>query len=653
MINKILIANRGEIAVRIAKTCKKMNIKVACIYSKQDEDAYHLNYADEIYYLGEDPLKGSYLNQRKILDIVKKSNSDAVHPGYGFLSENYKFAKLLESNKKIFIGPPASAIKLMGDKITSKKLAKKAGVNCIPGINEVINNDKIALKISKSIGYPIMIKASAGGGGKGMRIAYTDKELISYINSAKNEAKNAFGDDRIFLEKYIENPRHIEIQILGDQFGNIIWLGDRECSIQIRHQKIIEEAPSSFIDNQLRKEMGKQSISLAKAVGYFSAGTVEYVVNDKKDFYFLEMNTRLQVEHPVTEETTGYDLVEEMINIANKKKLKIKQSEIKIKGWSFESRVCAENPLKNFMPSAGKIKFLKFPKDDIRLESGYREGEEVSIYYDPLIAKIISKGKDRYEAIDKMLKALEQIYIDGIDTNINFLMDIYRSNNFKIGKFDTNFIEKYYDDGYSGNIREDKDFLIINLLALAHKLTYLNEINANKINIKNTFISEVDGNASKIEALKIKENKYKIRFKNKTLLIYIKKIEESPIFLIIFEENKYYGLVKSIQEKLNISYRGVNKNVIILKLSSYNNSKKIPIKKQKNKEKKLIAPMPGRVVKVLVKVGQKVDAGQLLLILDAMKMENTINATEQGTIKKILVNNDETVIAEQDLIILS
>ncbi len=652
MIKKILIANRGEIAIRIAKTVNKMGMKVVGIYSKQDEQANHLNYCDETYFLGEDPLKGSYLNQKKILEIASYSNSDAIHPGYGFLSENAKFAKLLSNNSKIFIGPPASAIKLMGDKITSKKIANKAGVNCIPGINEVITNSTKALQAAKKIGYPIMIKASAGGGGKGMRVANNEKELISHLSSAKNEARNAFGDDRVFLEKYIENPRHIEIQILGDKHNNYLWLGDRECSIQRRHQKIIEEAPSSFLDEETRKEMGNQSIMLAKEVGYYSAGTVEYVVNKNKEFFFLEMNTRLQVEHPVTEETTGIDLVEQMINIANNKKLKLKQEKIQVKGWSFESRLCAESPTKNFMPSAGKIKSFKIPRTNIRVEAGYQEGEEVSIFYDPLLAKIISKGKTREEAAKYMVKTLEKTYIDGIDTNIDFLIDIFNNKNFLSGNIDTNFISNNYIKGYTGKLKEGSKNLIVSLLAFAHKLYYLIEINKNPASISKVFFVDTEKKIIKIEIISIIENIFTLKVNKKDIKMKVHREEDVPIYEIVIAEKKYIGTVKNNVDALKVYYQGSIADVKVFKLTVFKNLKKIPINQIKKKDKKLTSPMPGKVVKILVKEGQKVKQGEILLILDAMKMENTITSIEEGIVKKIMVKNNDAVIADQDLIIL-
>ena len=440
MIKKVLIANRAEIAIRVAKTCKKMGIKTVGVFSKDDSMSLHLKYCDESFLLGKDPLKGSYLNIEKIVNIAKDVAADAIHPGYGFLSENSKFVKKLNKENIIFIGPSYKAIELMGDKIESKKIAKKAGVNCIPGYENAIENINHGLKEAKSIGYPVMIKASAGGGGKGMRIARNNNEFEELFIAAKNEAMNAFGDDRVFIEKYIEQPRHIEMQILSDNHGNILWLGERECSIQRRHQKIIEESPSSFINASIRNKMGEQAVSLAKAVNYSSAGTVEFVVDKNQNFYFLEMNTRLQVEHPVTELVTGLDLVEEMINVANNKKLAFSQKDIKVKGWSFESRLCAESPKKSFLPCAGRIENINYPTEDIRVDFGYKSGGEVSIYYDSLLAKIISFGKNRDEALAKMLNALSEVSIVGIDTNIDFLMDIYKQKSFSLGDINTNFI---------------------------------------------------------------------------------------------------------------------------------------------------------------------------------------------------------------------
>ena len=540
MIKKVLIANRGEIAIRIAKSCKKLGIKTVGVFSKDDSASLHLTYCDESYLLGDDPLKGSYLNTEKLIEISKKFSVDAIHPGYGFLSENSGFVKELNKEKIIFIGPSHKAIELMGDKIESKKIAKKAGVNCIPGYEHAIKNVREGLNEAKKIGYPVMIKASAGGGGKGMRIAKDKNEFEELLTAAKNEALNAFGDDRVFIEKYIEKPRHIEMQILADNHGNIIWLGERECSIQRRHQKIIEEAPSSFIDNVTRVKMGEQAISLAKEVNYSSAGTVEFVVDQKQNFYFLEMNTRLQVEHPVTELVTGIDLVEEMIHVANNKKLKIKQNDVKVQGWAFESRLCAESPKKNFLPSAGRLVNINYPVGDIRVDNGYQSGGEVSIYYDSLLAKIISKGKDRNDALSKMQIALRDVAVEGIETNIDFLMDIYKKEVFAKGEINTNFIAETYDNGYEGKIDNKKEQESIILLAISYHINYLYSINTDIKNIsKNWVVSwqydeyEININSIKDNFISImlnnslKELSYQIDYINKIIQVYIneKKIK--------------------------------------------------------------------------------------------------------------------------------
>ena len=424
MIKKILIANRGEIACRVIKTAKKMGIKTVAVYSEADEYSKHVLEADESILIGPPPASESYLSIKKIIDATKKTNSDAIHPGYGFLSENSNFVQKLSKTKIKFIGPNIKAIKIMGDKIQSKNLAIKARVNTIPGFNEVIKDDAHALSIAEDVGFPLMIKASAGGGGKGMRIVKNKKEIKDAFQLASSEAKTSFGDARVFIEKYIEKPRHIEIQVLADQFGNVIHLGERECSIQRRHQKIIEEAPSSVISIKLRNEMGEQAKALAKEVSYQSVGTVEFIVDQKNNFYFLEMNTRLQVEHPVTEEITGIDLVEQMIKIADGKELKIRQEDVKINGWSMEARIYAEDPIRNFLPSVGRVKKYMEPKSEknVRLDSGIIDGSDVSINYDPMLAKLIVKEKNRKQCINTIIKALNSYYLRGFNNNIKFLI---------------------------------------------------------------------------------------------------------------------------------------------------------------------------------------------------------------------------------------
>ncbi|KAG1702816.1 Propionyl-CoA carboxylase alpha chain, mitochondrial [Nymphon striatum] len=457
MFKKILIANRGEIACRVIKTAKKMGIATVAVYSDADANALHVKMADEAIHIGPPPANESYIVIEKIMDAIKQSGAEAVHPGYGFLSENPKFAEALKKAKVAFIGPPVGAIEAMGDKITSKKLAQEAGVSTVPGHMDLIEDADEAIKISKQIGYPVMIKASAGGGGKGMRIAWNDEDAREGFQSSKNEAKNSFGDDRIFIEKFVTQPRHIEIQVLGDNHGNCIYLGERECSIQRRNQKVIEEAPSPFLDEKTRKAMGEQAVALSKAVDYSSAGTVEFIVDGDKNFYFLEMNTRLQVEHPVTELITGIDLVEQMIRAAYGEKLAIKQEDIKLTGWAIESRLYAEDPYRNFLPSIGRLTKYRPPQEGetdngtiVRNDTGVFEGGEISMFYDPMIAKLCTWGEDRPTAIHAMREALDGFEVEGIGHNLPFLSAVMDHDKFCSGNITTAFIEEEYPDGFAG-----------------------------------------------------------------------------------------------------------------------------------------------------------------------------------------------------------
>ena len=650
MIKKVLIANRGEIAIRIAKSCKKLGIKTVGVYSKDDSTSLHLTYCDESHLLGDDPLKGSYLNIEKLIEISKKLSVDAIHPGYGFLSENSGFVKKLNKEKIIFIGPSYKAIELMGDKIESKKIAKKAGVNCIPGYEHAIKNVREGLNEAKKIGYPVMIKASAGGGGKGMRIAKDKNAFQELLTAAKNEALNAFGDDRVFIEKYIEKPRHIEMQILADNHGNIIWLGERECSIQRRHQKIIEEAPSLFIDNVTRVKMGEQATSLAKEVNYSSAGTVEFVVDQKQNFYFLEMNTRLQVEHPVTELVTGIDLVEEMIHVANNKKLKLKQNDVKVQGWAFESRLCAESPKKNFLPSAGRLVNIRYPVGDIRVDNGYQSGGEVSIYYDSLLAKIISKGKDRNEALRKMQIALRDVAVEGVETNIDFLMDIYKKELFSKGQINTNFIAETYENGYEGKIDNKNELESIILLAISYHINYLYSVNTDIKNISKNWIVSWQYDKFEISINSIKDNFISIMLNN-SLKELSYQIDYINNFIQVYvNEKKIKGRVNNQKNILTVFFNGTETNLNIFRKNTYKLYKILPKENINNKFKNILSPMPGKVTKVLVKEKDKVQEGDSLLILDAMKMENIIKSDFNGTIKKISVKENQSVSADEMLI---
>ena len=648
-IKKILIANRGEIAVRIANTCKKLKIKTVGIYSKQDEDSYHLTLMDEKVFLSNDPLNESYLNIKKIVDICKKLKVDAVHPGYGFLSENYQFSKLLSKNKIIFIGPPPEAVRAMGDKISSKKIALKANVNCIPGINKEVKSLEQAFNILTDIGLPVMIKASAGGGGKGMRIVYKKEDLKELLRSAKSEAKNAFGDDRIFIEKYIENPRHIEIQVLGDKYGKIISLGERECSIQRRHQKIIEEAPSSFLDESTRKEMGEQAVRLAKQVKYFSAGTVEFVVDKNRNFYFLEMNTRLQVEHPVTEEITGIDLVKEMIMIAQGEKISIDDNKLSIKGWSIEARLCSEDPSKEFLPSAGKIKKMALPTI-VRIDKGYVEGDVVSIYYDSLLAKIISKGSDRKSAINKLIEALELINIRGVQTNQDFLINILSSDEFSKAKFDTNFISKKYKDGFAAKNVDGKKLEIMAIAALASQLHYLREINNDFSKISKEWILISENKSFEFKLISISEVGFVLDKNQKKFFVELYIDPTSYICKIKINDNFYNLRVNKDQNVYEVFYGGNFSQINIFRSSEYESLKSLPKNPIKEENNYLVSPMPGKVVDVLVKEGDIISVGKTLIILDAMKMENILKSETKVRVLKVFVKKDEAVSAEQNLI---
>ena len=485
MFDKILIANRGEIACRVMKTAKKMGIKTVAVFSDADRNALHVKMADEAVNIGPPPANQSYIDIDKVIAAVKETNAKAVHPGYGFLSENSKFAKALADIGVIFVGPPASAIESMGDKITSKKIAQEAGVNTVPGYMGVINDDDEALRISKKIGYPVMIKASAGGGGKGMRIAWNDTEVKEGFQSSKNEAASSFGDDRIFIEKFVTQPRHIEIQVLADSKGNCIYLGERECSIQRRNQKVVEEAPSSFLDEKTRREMGEQACKLAKAVGYSSAGTVEFIVDKDKNFFFLEMNTRLQVEHPVTELITNIDLVEQMILVAAGKPLSIAQKDVKLTGWAMESRLYAEDPYRNFLPSIGRLTRYRPPAEIknenfiVRNDTGVYEGGEISMYYDPMIAKLCTWAPNRAEAIEQMRIALDRFEVEGIGHNLPFLSAVMDHEKFVSGNITTAFIAEEFSEGFNGvDLNNDK---IKHLAACAAAMNRVAEIRRTKV----------------------------------------------------------------------------------------------------------------------------------------------------------------------------
>ncbi len=655
MFKKILIANRGEIACRIAKTCKKMGIATIGIYSDVDKNSMHLQYVDEAVNIGPADSSKSYLNIENIIKAAKEKKADAVHPGYGFLSENAEFSKALEKAKIIFIGPSIEAIQSMGDKIISKRIAKKAGVNIIPGVDGAIKNVEDAIKAAKEIGYPVMVKASAGGGGKGMRVAKDKKELISGFQSAKNEAKKSFGDDRVFIEKFIFRPRHIEIQILADVYGNMVYLGERECSVQRRHQKVIEESPSSLVDEDMRKEMGEQALLLAKAVNYSSAGTVEFVASNDKSFYFLEMNTRLQVEHPVTELVTGIDLVEKMINISAKKPLGLVQSDIKLNGWSVEARIYAENPIRNFAPSIGRLrKFIPPTHEDmsIRLDSGVQEGGEISMYYDPMIAKLISYGEDRIDACNKLSSALDAFVIKGVSTNIPFVNSVLTNKKFLSGNITTAFLEEEYPTGYTGLLKSKSKLFLISITSLAmeaikikrkSKLTkgnYVVTTAKHYFELKYEIISNDINNLFKI----------KVEHNSKLYEVAVSWNIGDPILQITLDAETFLMQVSKSLSKYNICHAGFDVQSKVTECEIFNLSKLIPKKVKNTLSKTLISPMPGQVIKVCISENQKVNLGEDLIILDAMKMENILKADKDIIVKKINVKAGDIVSVDQELI---
>ena len=663
MFDRLLIANRGEIACRVMKTAKQMGIKTIAVFSDADRQALHVQMADESVNIGPPPANQSYIDIEKVISAVEETKANAVHPGYGFLSENAKFAKALSDIGVTFIGPPERAIKSMGDKITSKKIAQDAGVNTVPGYMGIINDDKEAVRISKEIGYPVMIKASAGGGGKGMRIAWNDTEVKEGYESSKNEAASSFGDDRIFIEKFVTQPRHIEIQVLADTQGNCIYLGERECSIQRRNQKVVEEAPSSFLDEKTRKEMGEQACKLAKAVGYFSAGTVEFIVDKDKNFYFLEMNTRLQVEHPVTELITGVDLVEEMISTAAGKPLSLSQKDIKLNGWAIESRLYAEDPYRNFLPSIGRLTRYRPPTEVkekaviVRNDTGVFEGGEISMYYDPMIAKLCTWAPNRAKAIEQMRTALDRFELEGIGHNLPFLSAVMDHERFVSGNITTAFIAEEYPDGFNGvDLSDDK---IIDLAACAAAMNRVAEIRRTKISgrmdnherrVGDDWVVQISGKVFSVN-VSADTNGANVIFEDKTSIrITGDWFPGKKIANMNANGNKLVIKMSKLTGGFRMRTRGADLKVLVrsprqAELSEYMQEKLPP-----DTSKMLLCPMPGLIVKIDVKAGQEVQEGQPLCTVEAMKMENILRAERTGTIAKINSNVGDS-LAVDDVIL--
>ncbi len=655
MFDKILIANRGEIACRIIRTARRMGIKTVAVYSEADTNAVHVSMADEAVFIGQSPASESYLSIERLLTAIESTGAQAVHPGYGFLSENANFANALKKANVAFIGPDIHAIEVMGDKIESKKLAQDASVNTIPGYTGVIKNEKEASKIAKDIGFPVMIKAAAGGGGKGMRVVHSEKEVAQAFRSATNEAKNSFSDDRIFIEKFIENPRHIEIQVLADQHGNVICLGERECSIQRHHQKVIEEAPSPFLDDKTRQAMYKQCVSLAKKVSYQSAGTVEFIVNDKKEFYFLEMNTRLQVEHPVTEYITGLDLVEQMIRIAAGDKLPLKQNDIKLNGWAIETRIYAEDPTRGFLPSSGRISEYREPEANkhVRIDSGVYEGGQVSMFYDPMIAKLITYGRNRAQAIESMQSALGEYVIRGISHNISFLEALIAHKRFASGDINTNFIAQEYPDGFFGAELTSETTRVF--LAVAAHIYLDDATRAARISgqmpgrerhISNRWVVSIDEDHYPIIA-RPTDGGYNIRFETEHLEIRSNWMLGNVLFQGTLNGRSIYVHIEHFAGGYFLTHAGSRVRICVQSPRAAELSNFMPKPIDSSNATEIEAPISGMVVDILVKEGEAVKKGQDLFILEAMKMENVIYAERDAEIKKIhLKKGDSTTYGQ-------
>ena len=679
MFTKILIANRGEIACRVIATAKKMGIATVAVYSDADKDARHVQLADESVHIGAAPSRESYLLADKIIAACKQTGAQAVHPGYGFLSENAGFAKRVEEEGIIFIGPKHYSIAAMGDKIESKKLAGAAGVNCIPGVNDAIETAQRAVEIAKGIGYPVMIKASAGGGGKGLRVAHDDKEAFEGFTSCRNEARNSFGDDRVFIEKFVEEPRHIEIQLIGDSQGNVIYLNERECSIQRRHQKVIEEAPTPFISDATRKAMGEQAVALAKAVKYQSAGTVEFVVGKDQSFYFLEMNTRLQVEHPVTECITGLDLVELMIRVAAGEALPIQQKDVQRNGWAMECRINAEDPFRNFLPSTGRLVRFQPPvqsmfqanKQDqygVRVDTGVQDGGEIPMYYDSMIAKLIVHGKDRLDAIAKMREALNAFVIRGISSNIPFQAALLAHPKFVMGDFNTGFIAENYGKGFAAEDVPHDDPNVLKAIAAfvrrkAHEreagisgqlVGYQVKVEKNYVVVtlsaegKHTYtpvhIEEFTGKMG-FARLNISSSSYEIYSTSRLNDIAISGTINGKAFAAQVDRG-----TRNSPLALRVQHNGTQIDALVLQPRVAELHKLMPHKMPPDMSRFVLSPMPGLLVDVAVQVGQKVQAGERVAVIEAMKMENVLFAVADGIVGKVLAVKGESLSVDQAIV---
>lgn len=679
MFTKILIANRGEIACRVIATAKKMGIATVAVYSEADKEARHVQLADEAVLLGPAPSRDSYLVADKIIAAAKQTGAQAIHPGYGFLSENEAFARRVEEEGMAFIGPKHFSIAAMGDKIASKKLANAAKVNTIPGWNDAIESAERAVEIAKDIGYPVMIKASAGGGGKGLRVAYNDKEALEGFTACQNEARNSFGDDRIFIEKFVQEPRHIEIQVLGDSHGNVIYLNERECSIQRRHQKVIEEAPSPFISDATRKAMGEQAVALAKAVNYQSAGTVEFVVGKDQDFYFLEMNTRLQVEHPVTECITGLDLVELMIRVAAGEKLPLTQDQVKREGWAIECRINAEDPFRNFLPSTGRLVRFAPPAQSmwqgntadllgVRVDTGVQDGGEIPMFYDSMIAKLIVHGKDRAEAIAKMREALNGFVIRGISSNIPFQAALLAHPKFVAGDFNTGFIAEHYGHGFRAEDvpHDDTDFLVALAafvrrksreraaglsgqlpgygVKVGHDFSVIVLGSTGEHVYKAVHVDEVVGQIGSA-VVTVAGKRYAISSPSRLNDICITGQSNGEAFTAQIERGTPRNPLALV-----VQHNGTRIETMVVSPRMAELHALMPFKAPADMSRYVLSPMPGLLVEVAVQPGQKVQAGERVAVIEAMKMENVLFAAADGVVGKVLASKGESLVVDQPIV---
>ncbi|QFT57257.1 Acetyl-/propionyl-coenzyme A carboxylase alpha chain [Sulfitobacter sp. THAF37] len=659
MFKKILIANRGEIACRVIKTARRMGITTVAIYSDADANALHVQMADEAVHIGPAPANQSYIVIDKVMEAIKSSGAEAVHPGYGFLSENSKFAEALNAAGVAFVGPPVGAIEKMGDKITSKKIAKEAGVSTVPGYMGLIEDAEEAVKISNEIGYPVMLKASAGGGGKGMRIAWNDDEAREGFQSSKNEAASSFGDDRIFIEKFVTQPRHIEIQVLCDAHGNGIYLAERECSIQRRNQKVVEEAPSPFLDEETRKAMGEQAVALAQAVGYTSAGTVEFIVDGDKNFYFLEMNTRLQVEHPVTELITGVDLVEQMIRVADGQKLEMSQDDVKINGWAIENRLYAEDPYRGFLPSIGRLTRYRPPEEVVesdhivRNDTGVYEGGEISMYYDPMIAKLCTWAPTRAEAIERMRVALDSFEVEGIGHNLPFLSAVMDHPKFVSGDMTTAFIAEEYPEGFQGVELPEADLRrIAAATAAMHRVAEIRRarvsgrMDNHERKVGSDWNVALQGHSFDV-ITQADQAGATVRFEDGEEMrvsgdwrpgdqLAKMKVGDAPLVL----------KVGKISGGFRIRTRGADLRVHVRSPRQAELARLMPVKEAADTSKLLLCPMPGLVVKMSVEQGEEVQEGQALCTIEAMKMENILRAERKGVVSKINAGEGDSLAVD-------